>query len=182
MGRVRQGTLGHGPVQDHGIQAARQRDAEPERRLLGKGSRAQARQDGPVPDAGGDDAACRAALGPGRLDRGAAARCRAQPEGRRVRDRHRQLSAHVALGVQPRQGRFAVEGRARAPGAQLLPQPRGIGDAAERPRRAVRRRLQAGRPPIRQARRSSTSTIRRRPRRCSRTRATAPTSRSRPRS
>ena len=56
-------------------------DAEPERRLLGQGSRPQARQDGAVPDAGGDDAARRAALGPGRLDRGAAAGCRAEPEG-----------------------------------------------------------------------------------------------------
>ena len=87
-------------------------------------------------------------------------------KGAGLRDRHRQLSAHVALGVQSRQGRFAVEGHARAPGAQLLPQPRGPGDAAERPGRAVRRRLQAGRPAIRQAEGAVQATIRRRPRRC----------------
>ena len=51
-------------------------------------------------------------------------------KARRLRNRHRQLSAHVAMGVQPRQGGFAVEGRARAPGAQLLPQSRGVGDAS----------------------------------------------------
>ena len=64
-----------------------------------KAQRSQARQDGPVPNAGGDNAASRVAFGPGRLDRGAAAGCRAEPQGRRVRDRHRQLSAHVALGL-----------------------------------------------------------------------------------
>ena len=97
VGRVRQGALRHRPVQDHGVQAAHQRDAEPERGLLGQEQGAEARQDGPVPDAGGDDAARRAALRPGRLDRGAAAGCGAQPQIGRLRDRHRQLSACLAV-------------------------------------------------------------------------------------
>jgi ABC-type transport system substrate-binding protein len=41
----------------------------------------------------GDDTACRAAIGPNRLDRGVAAGCGAEPQERWVRDRYRQLSA-----------------------------------------------------------------------------------------
>ena len=81
VGRVRQGALRHRPVQDHGVQAAHQRHAEPERGLLGQEQGAEARQDDPVPDARGDDPARRAALRPGRLDRGAAAGCGAEPQG-----------------------------------------------------------------------------------------------------
>jgi hypothetical protein len=49
-------------------------------------------QHGP-PDAGSHDPARRIALGPSRVDQGAAAGRGAEPEGGGVRDRHRQLSA-----------------------------------------------------------------------------------------
>ncbi len=104
MGGVRQGAVGHRPVQDHRVQAARQRHAEPQRGLLGAEAGPQARQDGAVPDAGADHPARCAALRSGRLDRGAAARRGAQPQGGGFRDRHQQLPprlASIATGSSP---------------------------------------------------------------------------------
>jgi hypothetical protein len=71
--RVRQVAVRHRAVQDHRIPAARQRHVEPQRRVLGQEPRANARPDGADPDAGSHDPARSTALGPSRLDRGAAA-------------------------------------------------------------------------------------------------------------
>ena len=137
-----------------------------ERGLLGPEAGAEARQDGAVPDAGADHPARRAALRPGRLDRGAAARRGAEPQGGRVRDRHQQLSACLAVGAEPRQARRAVEDVRVRRAINYCINREGLGDAAERPRRAGGRRLQQDRPVISASRRSNTPTIRPRPRRC----------------
>ena len=72
-------------------------------------------------------------------------------KGGRLRDRHRQLSACLAVGPEPRQARRAVGRRPGAAGAQLLHQSRWAGQLAERSGRAVGRHLQADRSLFRQA-------------------------------
>ena len=156
---------GTGPFKITERQAARQRRADEERRLLGQEQDPQARQDGAVPDARADHAPGRAALGPGRLDRGAAARRGAEPQAGGVRGGDRRLPARLAVGVQRGQGRLALARRAGAPGGQLLRGPRGAGQAPERGW-PIRRSASTPRPTRSSAsRRTPTSSIRPRPRR-----------------
>ncbi len=75
LGHVRARRLRHRPVEDVEVHAARTARGGEERRLLGQGARAEGRQDGHAADAGGERAHRRPALRPGRLDRGAGARC-----------------------------------------------------------------------------------------------------------
>ena len=74
---------------------------------------------------------------------------RAKPEGCRLRNRHRQLSAHVAMGPQPRR-RIAMTARARAAGDQLLLDREGL--VCEQPGGAFDWRVRADRCPIRHPR------------------------------
>ncbi|MNN04288.1 hypothetical protein D3C81_1170090 [compost metagenome] len=77
-GRTQQAGLGslcrrrlrHRPVQDDPLRAARAPGAGQERQLLGQQARAQDRQGGDGADARGQRPHGRAAVGPGRLDRG----------------------------------------------------------------------------------------------------------------
>ena len=73
---------GTGPWKVDGLRAADPRRAVAQQGLLGQGARAEARQAGAAADPGGRDAHGGAALGPGRLDRGALARRGAQPARR----------------------------------------------------------------------------------------------------
>ena len=73
LGGVCQGRLGHRPVEDVEVHAARAARTGQERGLLGQGARAQGRQDGAAADAGGQRPHRGIAVRPGRLGRGAGA-------------------------------------------------------------------------------------------------------------
>jgi peptide/nickel transport system substrate-binding protein len=68
------GRLGHRPLEDVEVHAARAARTGQERQLLGQGARSQGRQDGAAADAGGQCPHRGAALRSGRLGRGAGAR------------------------------------------------------------------------------------------------------------
>ena len=151
MGGVRQGAGGHRPVQDHRVQAAGQRDAGAERRLLGQdpGRRSSTRSSlFPMPEA----TTRLSALRSGQVDWIEVPPPDAVPslKSGRVPDRHQQLPACLAMDLQPGQGGLAVPRHPGAPRDQLLRQPRRPGDAAERSRRTGVRPVQEGRPVLRQ--------------------------------
>jgi hypothetical protein len=73
VGRLRRRRLRHRPVQDDPLRPARAPGTGQERQLLGQQARAQDRQGGDGADARGQRAHRRAAVGPGRLDRGSRA-------------------------------------------------------------------------------------------------------------
>src|SRR5262249_24054239 len=89
-------------------------------------------------DPGSEHAARRFALGAGRLDRSAAARWHRIPEGGRLCHHHRLISSCVAVVLQHRCGGQSLQGRARAPGAQLLHRSRGAGRPARQRGTAAR--------------------------------------------
>ena len=86
LGRVRQGAVRHRAVEAHAVRAARARRDGAQQGLLGQAARAEARQARAAAAAGSQCPRRRAALRPGRLDRGAGARRgRLAEEGRTSR-------------------------------------------------------------------------------------------------
>ena len=155
----------HRAVQDHQGGARPVRRDVAQRGLLGQGAHSEARQDGGLPDAGSHHARRRAALGPGGLDRGAAAGFDPVAEAGRIADQPVAVSAHLSVRAEL-PGQLAVQGRARAPGDQLRGRSRGHVQDAERHREAGGRSVSAGQPVSSARRRTATATIRRRRRRC----------------
>ena len=88
------------------------------------GAQGEARRHPPHSAARGDLAHGGAALGPGRLDRGAAAGRHPVAQAGGLRDHHQFLSARLAVAPQHERHQQPAEGRARAAGPELLRRPR----------------------------------------------------------
>ena len=143
LGRVRAQRLGHRPVEDGSLRAARAARAGQERRLLGQGARAEGRQAGAAADAGGERPHRGAAVRPGRLDRGAGARRAAADQAARLRDLPERAAARLAVAVQPHRG-LALERHPRAQGGEPVRRPqRHEGRPARRPDGAGDRHVRA---------------------------------------
>ncbi len=141
-------------------------------RLLGQGQAGQGRSRGAAAGAGGQRPPRRAALGPGRLDRGPAVRRHSLAQGGRLRHHHRLLPARVAVVLQHRRQQQPVQGRAGAPGAELLRRSRQPRGPARRHGGARRRLAQGQGSQLRFAGQPLLASIPPRARRCSRRRAT----------
>ena len=128
-----------------------------------KGEGRQCRTDA---DPRGEFATGRAALRPGRLDRGAAARRHRVAEIGRLHHHHRLLSACLAVVLQHRRGQQPVQGRQSASGAELLHRSGRAGRRCSTARRSPRSAGSSPAIPISAPRSIATSPIPPRARRC----------------
>ena len=161
--RVRQGPLGHRPLEARGAGGARAGGVRAQQGALGREPRAEARPGHHHPDPRPERAHRRAALGPGGLDRGAGPGCAGAYQGARLPGGLQCLSACLVLASEPRR-RLALERHPGAQGRQPRHRPRRHRGAAGRLRHQGLGPCHAPGPLVRQADLRASPRSRRRPR------------------